>query len=235
AAGLVITDDDFTSIVGGIRLGRGIFDNLRKATSYIIAVHVLIFGMSLVPVVVPGWPLVLLPLQIALFELIIDPACSVVFESEQIDPEIMQRPPRPVGARMFDARVLAIDVVQGASVLAAVLAVYLWAVLSHRPGDSVRSVTFAALVVANLALILVNRSWRLTIWQSFRQRRNPTLKWILGAAGTLLVLLLTVPGLRDAFHFGPIGVTDWLAALAAGLAGVAWFEVYKLVGAGRSR
>jgi Ca2+-transporting ATPase len=227
SAGLVITDDDFTSIAGGVRQGRGIFANLRKAMSYIIAVHVPIFGMSLIPVFLPGWPLVLLPVQIAFLELIIDPACSVVFESEQIDPQIMDQPPRGLTEPMFGRRTLTIAVLQGLSVLAAVLGVYLWTVFDGRPDNVVRSVTFAALVIGNLALILVNRSWRLSVWQSFRQRKNPTIKWILAAATTLLVLLLTVPPLRDAFSFGPMTPADWLAALAAGFLGVAWFEAYK--------
>ena len=228
SAALVITDDDFSSIAGGIRRGRGIFDNLRKAMSYIIAVHVPIFGMSLIPVFITGWPLVLLPVQIAFLELIIDPACSVVFEAEEIDPRIMEQPPRGLGRPMFDRRVLAIATLQGVSVLLAVVAVYLWTVLGGRPDGVVRSVTFATLVVGNLALILVNRSWRLVIWESFRQRRNPTLPWILGAAATLLIVILTIPGLRSAFGFGPIGPLEWLVALVAGVAGVTWFEIYKI-------
>ena len=101
AAALVITDDDFASIAGGVRQGRGIFDNLRKAMAYIIAVHVPIFGMSLIPVFVVGLAAGALPVQIAFLELIIDPACSIVFESEQIDPRIMERPPRGLGEPMF--------------------------------------------------------------------------------------------------------------------------------------
>jgi Ca2+-transporting ATPase len=227
AASLVITDDDFASIADGVRQGRGIFDNLRKAMAYVIAVHVPTFGMSLVPLFVPSWPLVLLPLQIAVLELIIDPACSIVFESEAIDPEIMEQPPRRIGAAMFSRRLLWLSGLQGASVLAAVLGVYLWAVLGDRPDDSVRSVTFASLIVGNLGLILINRSWRLSVWESFRQRRNRTLKWILGSAVLMLVGLLTLPAMRDAFHFGPMRPSEWIVAVGAGIAGVAWFEVYK--------
>jgi P-type Ca2+ transporter type 2C len=227
AAALVITDDDFASIAGGIRQGRGIFDNLRKAMSYIIAVHVLIFGMSLIPVFVADWPLVLLPVQIAFLELIIDPACSIVFESEGIDPRIMDQPPRPLGRSMFGRRELTIAGLQGVSMLAAVVAVYLWVVVGDRPADVVRSTTFVALVVGNLSLILVNRSWRLSVWETFRERRNPTLKWILGATSALLVVVVTVPGPRSAFHFGVMRASEALVAVAAGLAGVAWFEIYK--------
>ncbi|WP_034806212.1 cation-translocating P-type ATPase [Intrasporangium oryzae] len=229
SAALVITDDDFASIAGGIRQGRGIFDNLRKAMAYIIAVHVPIVGMSLVPVFVADWPLVLLPVQIAFLELIIDPACSVVFEAEEIDPQVMGQPPRRVGEPMFGRRVLTIAALQGLTALAAVLGVYLWCVLGRRPDDVTRSVTFATLVVGNLALILVNRSWRLPVWRTFRERRNPMIGWILGAAAALLVILLSVPALRHAFGLGPMSITDWVVAVLAGCAGVLWFEVYKVV------
>jgi Ca2+-transporting ATPase len=229
AADLVITDDDFSSIVGGIRQGRGIFDNLRKAMAYIIAVHVPIIGMALFPLFVADWPLVLLPVQIAFLELIIDPSCSVVFEAEQIDPRIMDLPPRRPDQAMFGTRVLTIAVLQGLSSLLAIVGVYVWAVRGTMSDASVRSVTFAALVLSNLALILVNRSWRLPVWHTFRERRNPTLKWILGVATALLCALLTVPGLRRAFGFGAIGVNDVLIALVAAVAGVLWFEIFKLV------
>jgi Ca2+-transporting ATPase len=234
SAALVITDDDFSSIAGGIRQGRGIFDNLRKAMSYIIAVHVPIFGMSLIPVFTSHWPLVLLPVQVAFLQLIIDPACSIVYEADEIDPNIMDRPPRPPGEPMFGARILAIAGFQGLSSLLAVFGVYLWAILGDRPDVEVRSVTFAALVIGNVALILVNRSWRLSVWQTFRQRTNPTLKWILSFATILLVVLLTVPPLRHAFHFGPMSALDWLVAIAGGCLGVVWFEIYKAVGRHRA-
>lgn len=228
SAALVIADDDFTSIVGGIRAGRGIFDNLRRAMAYIIAVHVPIVGMSLVPLFVADWPLVLLPVQIAFLELIIDPACSVVFEAEQIDPAIMDQPPRALGEPMFGRRVLLVAVVQGLSVLAAVVAVYVWAVAGDRPDDTVRSITFATLVLSNLGLILVNRSWRLPVWQTVVERRNPTLRWILTITVVLLALMLSVPGLRRAFDFGAISLTDAVVVpVAAGL-GVVWFELYKM-------
>ena len=237
SAALVITDDDFSSIVSGVRQGRGIFDNLRKAMSYVIAVHLPIVGMSLIPVFVADWPLVLLPVQIAFLELIIDPACSVVFEAEEIDPKIMDGPPRAVDEPMFGARVLTIAVLQGVSMLAATVGVYLWAVLGGYPDDVVRSVTFATLVIGNLALILVNRSWRLSVVRTFRERGNPALKWILIGAGALLVTILTVPGLRHAFNFGSMPLLGWLNAVGAGLLGVTWFEIYKMVvsGTGQSR
>ena len=227
AADLVITDDDFSSIAGGVRQGRGIFDNLHKAMAYILSVHVPIFGMTLIPVFVPSWPIVLLPVQIAFLQLVIDPACSIVFESEQADPRVMDRPPRRVGAPLFSRRDLVIAGLQGLSVLAATVAVYVWALLTHEPEDVVRSVAFLTLFVGNLTLILVNRSWRLSIRQSFRERANPTLKWILSGAVGMVVVLLTVPALRDPFNFGPLQLADWIVAVVAGSASVTWFEIYK--------
>ena len=112
--------------------------------------------------------------------------------------------------------------------LAGVLAVYLWAVLDHRPAAVVRSVTFATLVLSNLALILVNRSWRLPVWRAAVERRNPTLRWILTLATGLLVLLLTVPGLRHAFGFGPVTAGQAALTVGAAAAGVSWFEAYKV-------
>ncbi|MGA1362209.1 MAG: cation-translocating P-type ATPase, partial [Ilumatobacteraceae bacterium] len=162
AAAMVITDDDFGSIVRGIARGRGIYDNLGKTTAYLIAVHALIFGMSLVPLASRDLPVVLLPLQIAMLELVVDPACSILFQMEPHDPALMERPPRPVGARMVGMRRAALAAAQGAGCLAAVAAVYAWTVSRGLPEESVRSVTFVTLSASNLLLILVNRSWRLT-------------------------------------------------------------------------
>ena len=121
AAALVITDDDFTSIAAGIRQGRGIFANLRKAMGYVVAVHVPIVGMSLIPVFMADWPLVLLPLQIAFLELIIDPACSVVFESTPEERDIMARPPRDPREPLFGHGMVALSLAQGLGVLLACL------------------------------------------------------------------------------------------------------------------
>ena len=228
AAAIVLTNDDFTSIVGAVRQGRRAYDNLRKAMAYIIAVHVPIAGMSLIPVLAGSTqPLVLLPMHIAFLELIIDPACSVVFEAEGEEPGVMERPPRPADEPLFTSRVLAISVLQGASVLVAVFAVYWGAIVTgHSEGD-VRGLTFAALVVSNLGLIVVNRSWtRGALW-GLVHNRNAALGWVLGAASIFLLLVMTVPVLREIFRFAPAHALDAVSVLVAGIAGVAWFEVYK--------
>lgn len=228
AAALVITDDDFASITAGIRRGRGIFDNLRKAMSYLIAVHIHMVGIAIIPLFAPTWPLVMMPLQISFLQLIIDPTSSIAFEMEQADPNVMDLPPRPVGSSLFDKRSLLISVFQGLTVLISVLAVYFWAVRSGWTDDVVRSISFSTLVLSNLGLLLVNRSWRLPIWKMARTSHNGAAKWIL--IGTLLVLIamMTVPLLRDAFHFGALTVGQALISFAAAIVGVAWFEIFKM-------
>jgi Ca2+-transporting ATPase len=229
AASLIITDDNFTSITNAIRLGRGIFENLRKAMAYIVAVHIPIFGITLFPVFFGELPLILLPVLIAFLELIIDPACSIVFEAEQVDPRVMQRKPRGRGEPIFNARVLSIALAQGAFSLLAVIGVMLWATSIARPADEVRSITFATLVLGNLALILVNRSWSLSLWQSLIQRRNSTIKWLLGGAGLTLILMISIPPLASTFRLAPLSFSDWAIAFGAALLGVSWFEIYKRI------
>ena len=229
AAALVITDDNYVSIVEGVRLGRGIYDNLRKALSYVVAVHVAIFGMALLPLFRSEWPLVLLPLQLALLELVIDPACSVVFESESHDPDLMNQPPRRSSEHLFVGGRLIIAMVQGAVVFGVVSAIYVWSISGGKADDEVRTLTFVALVLANLGLIVVNRSWRLSIIGTFRERRNPTVRWILGVTLTLLAVLVFVPAVRDAFNLGSVRAAELLAPMVAATFSIAWFEGYKLL------
>ncbi len=235
AASIVITDDNFTSIADGIRQGRGIFANLQKAMSYIIAVHVPIFGMALIPVFVAKWPLVLLPAQIAFLEIIIDPASSIVFEAEQTDPKIMEKKPRNINEKIFSKHSLGISIFQGIFVLIFVLAVYLWALHSGKGDLLVRTLTFGTLMLGNLALVLVNRSQHLSILQTFRARRNKTIKWVLCGGVGMLLLLVNVPLFREAFNLSSLTIRQWVVVFVAGFGSVAWFEIYKIVVNGRQR
>jgi Ca2+-transporting ATPase len=131
---------------------------------------------------------------------------------------------------IFGRRVLMISALQGVGVFVAVAMVYLWSVGVDDPADRTRSLTFAALVSGNLALILVNRSWRLSVMRTFVERRNPMLKWILGVTSLVTVLLLYVPVLRNAFGFGSISAGDLVLVVAVAMIGVSWFEIAKALG-----
>ena len=233
ASALVLTDDSFSSIVQAMRVGRRIYDNLKKAMAYILAVHVPIAGMSLLPVLVPrlfgvNMPLVLMPVHIAFLELIIDPACSIVFEAEAEESDTMGRPPRSIDEPLFGRRMITVSLVQGTLVLAAVLGVYLWSVFSGHVASDVRMLTFATLVFGNLSLIFVNRSWTHTVVGGLG-KRNAALWWVTGATVGMLTLLFVFPSTRDLFQFTVMHPADLAISLGAGLASVVWFEVYKLV------
>lgn len=230
AAELVVTDDDFASIVDGVATGRRIQDNLRRALAYVVAVHVPIAGIALAPVLF-GWPLVLFPVHIAFLELVIDPASSIAFEAEPPDPGIMTRAPRTARRPLFGRRLIAWSVAQGASVLAAAAAVMWWANRNGLEAGQTRALTFAALIAGNLMLILVNRSWTRSFISTLAQRNLAI--WVITAAAALFLgAALFIPPVAELFHFEAVAPRPIAAAIGAGLASLLWFELVKLVAPG---
>jgi len=227
ASGLVLLDDDFSSIVSAMRIGRRIFDNIKKAIAYIVAIHVPIAGMSLIPVLLK-LPLVLLPVHILFLELIIDPACSTVFEAEPEEADVMRRPPRSSSEPLFGRRIVLLSLLQGISVLAIVLAVFAISFARGQGELEARVLSFTTLIIANLALILTNRSWSRTILMTLRTP-NVALWWVLGGASAFLGLVLYVPFLRGVFKFAALHPPDLAICLAAGAFSIAWFEALKLL------
>ncbi len=226
AAALVLLDDDFSSIVGAISLGRRIFDNIKKAVGFTFAVHVPIAGLSIIPVFVPDWPLLLLPVHIVFLELVINPACALIFEAEQAEQDVMSRPPRSPLERLFSLRALGISLLQGAGVLAMCLGVLLITRDNHS-SETARAAMFTALVVAAVMIILANRSWSRSAFSMLGQR-NPALWWIVGGTAVFLALVLVLPQAQTLFHFATLEVDDLAFALGTGLAALVWCEGLKL-------
>lgn len=226
SAALVLLDDDFSSIVQAVRLGRRIFDNIKKAIAYIFAIHVPIAGMSLIPVLLK-WPLVLMPVHILFLELIIDPACSIVFEAEPEEAGVMKRPPRDANAPLFGRRTLFLSILQGISVLLIVLGVYYTAMHLDQGDAGARALAYTTLIIANLALILTNRSWSRTIFSTLRTP-NAALWWVLGGAVIFLGLVLYLPFLRGMFKFDLLHPDDIAICLIAGVFSIGWFEALKI-------
>ena len=222
AASIVLVDDNFASIVRAVRLGRRIFDNLRKSMSYILAVHVPIAGMALLPVLL-GWPVVLYPMHIALLELVIDPACSLVFENEPAQDDLMRRPPRDAQAPLFAGAVLQQALLQGAGVLLMVLLVYAWGA-NHLVPAQARALAFTALVLGNLMLILSNRAGQ---GRMSLRVPNRMLWWVFGLTLGLLGVTLYWPPLAQVLHLAPLGVAAWGLAWAGALGTLLWFEGLK--------
>ena len=225
AADLVLLDDDFSSIVHAVRLGRRIFDNLKKAMAYIFAIHVPIAGLSLCAILF-RWPLILEPVHVAFLQLIIDPVCSIVFEAEEEERDIMQRPPRSTNERLFNQQMVVMSLLQGFGILVILLAIFAVALYRGQSEQDARALTFTSLVMANLALIATNRSWSRSILAILRTP-NPAMWWILGSALVFLALVLYVPFLAALFRFSTLHPKDIALCAGAGALSIAWFETLK--------
>jgi Ca2+-transporting ATPase len=225
AAALVLLDDNFASIVEAVRMGRRIYDNLGKAILFIFSVHLPIAGLALLSVLLK-WPLALLPIHVVFLELIIDPACSVVFEAEPGEADLMQRRPRRLGEPMFGSRLLLAGAVQGLGVLAVIATVYGVVLARGMGAGEARMMAFTALVLADLGLIFANRSARHSLLSTLRVA-NRALWWVSGGAVVFLALALAVPALRDVFSFAPLHTGEILPILLAGAASILLAESVK--------
>lgn len=216
ASDIVLLDDDFGSIVRTVRLGRRIYDNLRKAMGYILAIHVPIAGLALLPLIF-GLPLVFGPVHIAFLEMVIDPVCSIVFEGEAAERDIMNRPPRRPDSPLFSPALVVWGLIQGAVALALVAGLFAANLWRGMPEEDSRALAFVTLVLVNLGLILVNRSFDSSFAATFF-RPNRALWFVTGVAGGLLALILHWLPARHLFQFGPLHADDLAVTLVAGLA-----------------
>jgi len=228
ASSLVLMDDNFSSIVGAVRMGRKIFDNLQKALAYIFAIHVPIAGLSLIPVFFADMPLILWPVHIVFLELIIDPACSIIFEAEKEEKNVMSRPPKDINEPFFGAKKILLSCSQGIGILFICLLVYLVGLKMGYSASGVRTLTFVTLIVSNIAVILSNRSWTSNIF-TILFTPNKAVKWVVGGAVFFLILILNIPFLLELFQFERIGWFELLICTAAGFSSIVWFEVYKQI------
>jgi len=226
AAALILMDDDFTSIVRAVRLGRRIYDNIRKAMAYVLAIHLPIAGLSLVPVLFGG-PLILLPLHLIFMELIVDPACSVAFETEPDEPDLMRRPPRNPAQRLFDVSLVVRSLLQGLGVCGIAMLTFGAAWRSGYGETDVRMLTFATLILGNLALIFTNRS-SLPIYAK-DQPWNPALLGVAGVALVGLAATLYIAPVRDMFRLAPPHPADLAVLAVVGLLMVSWVELVKAI------
>jgi Ca2+-transporting ATPase len=229
AADLILLDDSFASIVGGVRLGRRIFANLRKALVYIAAVHVPVAGVALVPILL-GAPPLLYPMHVVLMELIIDPVCSLVFEAEPSERAAMRRPPRSIHEPLFGKRQIGLAAVQGSVLLAAVLGVYGWALSTGMPVTQARGLGFITLVLGNLVLAFAET---FEFGTSLVDRRRWIFWAIAAAAGLVLVAAFSIPALSRIFYVDPPQLGALGVALLAAASAGGWYGAVKAFGLAR--
>jgi len=225
ASGLVLLDEDFGRIVQAVAVGRRIFDNLRKVMIYIVAVHIPIAGLAMLPLLV-GLPPLLLPAHVVLVEMIVDPMCSIAFENEPAEPDAMRQPPRRLDESLMGAPQMLVGLLQGLALLAACLAVYLQALASTQDEAASRALAFIALTAGNLMLVRSNASRRSALLPARGQRRRSF--WIIAlVASAIVAACIMLPALRGLFGFAPPGAAAGLAAVLAGMAGGALLEAVK--------
>ncbi len=227
SASLVLVDDDFSSIVSAVRMGRRIYDNLKKASAYIFSIHVPIAGMSLIPLIYSDLPLILFPIHVVFLELIIDPACSVVFEMEPEEKRVMDKPPRNLKTPIFSLQLIGVSILQGLSVLLIIGLVYWYGVSRDISDEQVRALVFCTLVFSNIGLIISNRSWTESIFNILR-KPNPAMVWLVVGVVALTFAITSVPYLNQLFKFAPLHKHDVLICLGMGLLSIAWFELLKI-------
>jgi P-type Ca2+ transporter type 2C len=225
ASSIVLLDDDFGSIVTAIRLGRRIYDNLRKAMTFIVAVHVPIAGLALLPLIL-GLPIIFSPIHVAFLELVIDPVCSLVFEAEREEDDVMRRPPRSPAEPPLSLRLIAWGVVQGAFAFAMAGGMFLFALRNGMPDDEVRALTFVSLILGIFSLVLVNRSFSPSLKLAL-VRPNAALVSILLGVCAVLGLCLAVPPVRELFRFGQLHLDDLALAIGSALLILVVLELIK--------
>jgi Ca2+-transporting ATPase len=225
ASALVLLQDDFASIVATIRLGRRIYDNLRKAIEYIVAVHIPIAGLAVLPLVL-GLPMMLLPIHIALLEMVIDPASSIIFEAEKEERDVMNRPPRSPDTPVLPRASAIWAGLQGLAALSIVALGLLLGAWMQMAEAELRAMVFTLLVLMNLGLILVNRSFQASPREALLRPNS-----MLGILVTLVLLVLAGalywPPAQALFDFGPLHWDTLTLCLVAGAVLVGLLEIGK--------
>ena len=226
AASLVLLNDDFSSIVHAIQQGRQIYDNLHKAIIYVVAIHIPMAGAVFIPILYGIQP-ILDPIHIVFLQMIIDPACAIIFEMEEPESDVMLRPPRDINQKLFSLQNISMALLQGAGLTTIVVGLYFLALHMDYSHATATTLSFGSLVLGNISLIVVSRSKNEHLFRILR-KTNSSQKWIIGVGIVSFAFLVTVPFLRDRFQFTQPTIEGLLIVIASGLIGIVWYELVKL-------
>mgnify|MGYP003109941646 CR=1 FL=1 len=229
SSSLILSDDDFGKMVDGVAMGRKIYYNLKKAIQYIISIHIPIILTVALPVIL-GWvyPVIFSPVHVIFLELIMGPTCSIIYENEPLEKNSMLKPPRAMDETFLRWKELSVSIFQGLVITAVCLAIYQYSVQDMYSEDLTRTMVFSTLIVANIFLTLVNRSFYFSIWTTFKYK-NPLIWVIISLSFVILLLMIYHPGLGSFFKLEPLHANQLLMVMIAGFTSVIWFEIYKAV------
>jgi len=226
ASDLVLTDDNLERIATAIGEGRKIFSNLMKALRYIISIHIPIILTASLPVIL-GWkyPNIFTPVHVIFLELIMGPTCSIFFEREPVEKNLMLLPPRNRAIRLFSVDELLVSIVQGLIITAGVLTLYFVFMQRHSIGET-RTIVFTTIISANVFLTFADRSFTENIFQTIRYKNNLAAVVVI-ISSLFLASLHLVPAVRNLFQLAQVTLSEFMLCLAVAFVSVMWFEVYK--------
>ncbi len=227
AASLILVEDDLSKMVDAVAMGRKIYSNLKKAIQYIISIHIPIILTVFLPLAL-GWlyPNIFSPVHVIFLELIMGPTCSIIYENEPMEKNTMQQMPRPFTTTFFSWKELATSVLQGLMITIGTLSAYQYAVQSGFDESLTRTMVFVTLIIANIFLTLVNRSFYYSIFTTLMYKNN-LVSLIISITLVLLWLLIFVEPLANFFAFTPLTIDQLGICLGIGFVSVIWFELVK--------
>ncbi len=229
AASLILVHDDLSQMVDAVSIGRKIYTNLKKAIQYIISIHIPIILTVFIPLAL-GWiyPNIFSPVHIIFLELIMGPTCSIIYENEPVEKNIMVQKPRPFTNTFFNWHELTTSALQGLMITAGTLFIYQYAV--HQGFDEfiTRTMVFIVLITANIFQTLVNRSFYYSIFTTLMYKNNLIL-FIIGITIFITGLLVYVKPLADFFEFKTLEINLLLISIGIGFSSVIWYEVIKWI------
>jgi len=229
AASLILLEDDLAKMVDAIAMGRKIYTNLKKAIQYIISIHIPIILTVFIPLAL-GWiyPNIFSPIHVIFLEIIMGPTCSIIYENEPMEKNLMLQPPRALSTSFFHLRELTTSIIQGLVITVGTLFIYRYAVYNGYNEELTRTMVFTDLVVANILLTLINRSFYYSIWTTLKYK-NRLVLYIIAITILIVALLLVVPPLTHFFEFEMLNLVQLLLCIGVGAVSVIWFELVKLV------
>ena len=227
AANLILIEDDLAKMIDAIAMGRKIYANLKKAIQYIISIHIPIVLIVFIPLVL-GWiyPNIFSPVHIIFLEIIMGPTCSIIYENEPMEPNLMLQKPRPFTSTFFNLKEITISIIQGLVITLGLLFVYQYCVLENCTESVTRTVIFLTLIASNIFLTLANRSFYYSILTTLKYKNNLVLI-IIGVTALITCLLLFVPIFSHFFMFDKVSAFQILLSISVGFVSVIWIEIYK--------
>ena len=227
AANLILIDDDFSKMIDAVAMGRKIYNNLKKAIQYIISIHIPIIMIVFIPLAL-GWiyPNIFSPVHVIFLEIIMGPTCSIIYENEPMERNLMLVKPRPFISTFFKLKEIIISIIQGLVITLGLLFVYQYCVATNCSESATRTVVFLTLISSNIFLTLTNRSFYYSIFTTLKYKNNLVLM-IISVTIIMTACLLFVPLFAAFFEFERVSGSQIALSIAVGLVSVLWIEIYK--------